>query len=573
MKVVSFLKPYRKPMIIAWLLMLIELTVELLSPILMAKIIDEGIIPKDSRVLLTWGIVLLILSLISFASGITNSFFAAGAGQHFGYDIRKELFRKIQNLSYSTINEFSTSSFITRLTNDVTQLQNIVFMSLRIAFRAPLLVLFGTVMAFIVNWRLALIFVLSIPVIVVILIFVMKKATQLFQTLQKRLDHVNRIMRENLQGIRLIKAFYQFTFERERFKKVNKNLQDSSLKAFRFIEFTGPSILFLMNICIVLVLWFGQKELLAGHTNAGDLVAIVNYGTRITMALGMLTWIIMAFSRAKASNDRINEVLSMEDEKDAPISTKVFINEGKIEFENTSFRYPNQTFDAIRNINFSVAPKQTVAIIGATGSGKTTIFQLIPRLFNATKGKVKIDGVDVLDIPSKELRMKIGYVPQESHLFTGTIRENILWGNREASMEEIVEAAKDAQIYDTILSFPNGFDTVIGQKGVNLSGGQKQRLSIARALVRKPKILLLDDSTSALDLETERKLLKSIEKYECTLLIITQKITTAKKADYIILLDEGKLVASGTHEELQKESELYQKILCSQDAKEVLTNA
>ncbi|WAA11024.1 ABC transporter ATP-binding protein [Fervidibacillus albus] len=568
----TYVKRYKTAMIIAWMFMSIELTVELVSPLIMAKVIDEGVLNSDIEKIITWGSILLVASVVSFASGIANSFFAAYAGQHFGYDVRRAAYGKIQQLPYVRLNEYSPSSFITRLTNDVTQVQQILFISLRIAFRAPLLILFGTIMALFVNVKLGMIFSIAIPVLIFFLFWAMKKAAHLFKRMQSRLDRVNKVIRENLAGIRLIKAFHQRKFEKNRFRQVNEDLQHSTVKALTFVELTGPVLLLFMNFAIIIVLCFGNRQMTIGQVNPGDLVAVVNYGTRITHALGILSWIIMAFSRAKASSERIQEVLQMDEEDDGRLNESVPIAFGSIEFRNVSFRYPNSQKDALSNISFSVKPGQRIAIFGATGSGKTSLFQLIPRLYEPYEGKISIDGIPIQQLPTASLRKQIGYVPQESYLFTGTVKENISWGKGDATLEEVIQAAKMAQIHDTILQFPDEYDTVIGQKGVNLSGGQKQRLAVARALIRKPKILLLDDSTSALDLQTENRLLKEIETIECTTFFITNKISTAKKADCILLLDGGRLIGKGSHEQLLENVPLYREIVRSQMGKEVLFN-
>lgn len=573
MNVLSLVKPYTKFMIIAWILMLIELSVELMAPVLMAKIIDDGVMNQNLNQIIFWGIVLIGISLVSFASGITNSFFSSYAAQAYGFDIRKFVFGKIQKLPFTSLNQYPTSTFITRLTNDVTQVQQTLFMSLRIAFRAPLLIVFGTMMALTIHVKLALIFVVAIPVLVVLLIFVMRTGFRYFQQVQRKLDRVNQVMRENLTGIKLVKTFFNRKFETNRFKTVNQDLMDSTMRALRFIEISAPALLFIMNIGIVLVLWFGQLEITTGGIQAGEIVAIVNYGTRITHALGMLTWIIMAFSRAKASADRLNEVLQMDEEIDVDSATeRKHELTGNIKFKQVDFRYFKNSSLALEDISFEVHAGQTVAIMGATGSGKTSLFQLIPRLFEPSSGEILLDDKNIKDLPAKVLREQIGFVPQESFLFTGTVKENISWGKREATEREIIQAALDAQIHDSIMSFPKQYETIVGQKGVNLSGGQKQRLSIARALVRKPKILLLDDSTSALDLKTEQKLLTAIRDYQSTMMVITQKISTAKNADLILLLDDGRLIAKGTHEELLNDSSLYRKIVQSQTREEAGIN-
>jgi ATP-binding cassette, subfamily B, multidrug efflux pump len=570
-KVLSYLKPYRIPIVIALLLMSTELFVDLLLPLIMAKIIDEGILKEDLSVVLTWGAVMAGMSLLAFIAGVTNSFYASHISQSYGYDVRKALFEKIQSFSFANFNLFSTSSLITRLTNDVTQIQNTVFMSLRIMLRAPLLVIGGVVMALIVNVKLALILVLTVPVLFLSLVWVMSKGWGLFRSVQERLDQVNRVMRENLMAMRLIRAFMRRDYEVDRFVDTNEELMQKTLSAFRFIETSMPILLFVMNASIIGVLWFGSIDVATGEAKVGEIVAIVNYALRITMALSIFTFIVMAFSRARASTNRLDEVLETTvDLVDLEeIDNKASIQEGKIQFQNVSFHYPDTDEPVLHDISFTVNPGETVAILGATGSGKTSLFQLIPRLYDVTKGKVLLDDKDITTMKMKDVRQKIGFVPQEALLFSGTVKENIAWGKEKATMDEIIQAAKNAQIYETIDKLPLKFEAVLGQKGVNLSGGQKQRLSIARALVRKPKILLLDDSTSALDLKTEAKLLQAIKTYTCTTLIITQKINTALEADKILLLEDGKIIAEGNHETLLTESPLYQKIFQSQFREEI----
>lgn len=572
LKVLAYLKPYRVPMAIAWVLMLIELVVELWHPLLMAKIIDEGIIQNDIRIVIKWGGIMVAMSLLGFIAGIINSFFSAHVSQGFGFDVRAALFKKVQSFSFNNLAHFQTSSLITRLTNDVTQIQNTVFMSLRIMLRAPLLVAGGAIMALFVNAKLAIILIFPIPILVLFLMWMMKKSGKLFRSVQKKLDSVNNVMQENLSGMRLIKAFLRRKHEEKRFNNVNKQLTDRTISALRTIELTAPILLFVMNISILGILWFGSRQVNAGGIMVGEVVAIVNYGFRLTSALSILSFIIMAFSRGKASAERISEVMGehvdLADEGGKSPFLRKGIVEGKVIFDHVSFSYPDTPKPVLTNISFTANPGDTVAIMGATGSGKSSIFQLIPRLYDVTKGHIFIDQIDVRKMKLENLRKEIGYVPQEAILFTGSVKENIGWGKENASLEEIIESAKDAQIHETIQKLPNKYETKIGQKGVNLSGGQKQRLSIARALIRKPKILFLDDSTSALDLTTEAKLLKAIKKYNCTTFIITQKVTTAMDADTILLLHDGKLLAEGDHESLLRTSDLYQQIYESQFPKE-----
>lgn len=566
MNVFSFIKPYRIPIAAALSLMLVELAVELWQPLLMAKIIDEGIVEKDLDTVLKWGGVMLGISLLAFASGITNSFIASYAGQGFGYDLRERLFSKVQSFSFTNFGNFPASSLITRITNDVTQLQNTLFMSLRIAMRAPLMVIGGIVLAMLVNVKLALAFAVIMPPLLIFLIWIMTKAAGLFKVVQKRLDKVNGVMRENLVGMRLIKAFDRGDYEGTRFETANNNLRDKTAFALRVTETTIPILLLFMNMSIIAVLWFGKIEVQNGSVSVGEVVAIVNYAARITNAFSMFSWIIMVFSRSRASAERVedilNEEIDLQDTNSSSVDHK--ITDGKFEFSNVSFKFPNTNIPILQNLSFTIDAGETVAVLGATGAGKTSMFQLIPRLYDVTGGEIRIDGQNIKELKLKNLREQIGYVPQEALLFTGSIKENLAWGKEDATEKEMIEAASNAQIHETIEKLPNKYETLLGQKGVNLSGGQKQRLSIARALIKKPKILLLDDSTSALDLKTEAKLLKAITKYKCTTVVITQKISTAIEADKILLLEDGNLTAAGSHDYLLKQSPLYQAIYASQ---------
>jgi ATP-binding cassette, subfamily B, multidrug efflux pump len=564
--VISFLKPYRWAMGIAWTLMLVELAVELLNPLFMAKIIDQGIMKEDLDVVLLWGGIMVGMSFLSFISGVTNSFFAAHTSQGFGFDVRESLYKKIQSFSFASFNKLPTSSLITRMTNDVRQLQNTIFMSLRIMLRAPLLVIGATIMALIVDVKLALVLVIVIPFLWMFLLWVLKRGWSLFEKVQKRLDRVNEVMKENLSGIRLIKAYTRGDYEEKRFHGANEDLKNKTVGALRFMEVIMPLLMLVMNLAILIVLWFGSIEVNTGGAEVGEVVAIVTYATRISSVFSIFSFIITSFSRARASADRVEEVLNTEvdlrDGDEADLGN--IVTRGEITFDRVSFRYPETRGRVLQDISFQVKAGETVSVLGATGSGKSTLFQLIPRLYDTTEGEIKIDGHSLRSLTLENLRKGIGYVPQEAVLFSGSVRENLLWGKEKASEEDIIQAAKDAQIHDTIEDLKDGYDTTLGQKGVNLSGGQKQRLSIARALIRRPKILLLDDSTSALDLKTEAKLLEAIKKYECTTIIITQKISTAMESDTILLLEDGVMIGNGSHETLLNESPLYQRIYQSQ---------
>jgi ATP-binding cassette, subfamily B, multidrug efflux pump len=566
-KIFSFLRPYKLHISIALFLMLVELMVELVQPMLMAKIIDEGIMNRDLKHVLLWGGMIFLISIIAFVSGIVNSFYAAHTSQSFGHEVRSQLFMKVQSFSFAQLSRFPASSLITRMTNDVTQIQNTVFMSLRIMLRAPLLVFGGVIMALTVNFKLALIFVVAIPFLVVFLVWAMKKAGALFKAVQGRLDKVNGVMRENLSGMRVIKAFFRGNHEEGRFSTSNEELMKKTMSALRLIEFAMPALMAVMNLSLVAVLWFGNIDVHNGSIKVGEVVAIIQYGTRVTAALGVVSMIVMVFSRAKASTERIVEIFNVEEddiENGDKTSSQVKKINGEIAFQSVSFRYPQEPAAVLEDISFKVKPGETVAIMGATGSGKTSLVQLILRLYDTDEGAILIDNEPIQRYDIEGLRRQIGFVPQEGFLFTGTIKENLAWGKEELSNEDMLEATKDAQIHETIMKLPEQYLTRIGQKGVNLSGGQKQRLSIARALVRKPKILILDDSTSALDLRTEAQLLTALKTYTCTTFIITQKVSTAKEADQILLLEDGVLIAKGSHQALIETSYLYQQIYRSQ---------
>ncbi|NAP01459.1 ATP-binding cassette domain-containing protein, partial [Halomonas sp. MG34] len=419
------------------------------------------------------------------------------------------------------------------------------FMILRIISKAPLIVIGGVTLAFIVDAKLSLVFLVTVPLLIGFILWILKIASGLFNKVQKSVDKVNRVMQENLAGMRLIKAFFRRKHEEERFTTANKELADRTRFTFRFVESSMPVLLFVMNLSLIFIIWFGNAQAIAGDTSVGNVVAIVNYALRVSMAISMFTFIIMAFSRMKASAERLSEVLNLEvDLKDSDtVNHGVHVSKGSVAFQDVSFAYPDTEETVVKQMTFEVAAGEKLAVIGSTGSGKTSLFQLIPRLYDPTGGTVLVDDKQLTDYSLDELRGSIGYVPQSPLLFTGSVKDNIAWGKDQATTEEIVQAAKDAQIHDTILDLDNQYETRVGQKGVNLSGGQKQRISIARALIRKPKILMLDDSTSALDLATESRLLDAIDTYQCTMLIITQKISTAMRADRILLMDEGKLLA------------------------------
>lgn len=564
--VFSYVKPYKWPMMLAIFLVLMELIIELLQPLLMGKIVDEGILQQGSGAIWQWGLLMLGLAVLTLIVGITNSYFSSHVAQSFSYDIRSALFTKIQSFSMATYLRYPTAGLITRLTSDVNQVQLLLFMSLRIMLKAPLLVIGSVVMAFIVNAKVAMYLVIAVPILLVFLWVMVNRGIRYFVGVQNRLDRVNRTLQETLQAIRLVKAYMRGQYEASRFHNVASHLQIDTTKALRNMEMIMPVLLFVMNISLLAVLWVGAEQVRANDMPVGDVVTIVNYAMRMTNSFSIFSFMIIAFARAKASADRIEEVLLEEEgiESTKGISDIDESQIGTIEFRNVTFCYPDTERIVLSDISFKLAAGEKLAIMGATGAGKSTLLQLIPRFYDVSAGEVIINGRNVQSWELATLREMIGFVPQQSLLFTGSIYKNVSWGKADAMLEEVQHVAAQAQIHESIESFPDGYETRVGQKGVNLSGGQKQRLSIARALIRKSTILILDDSTSALDIRTENRLWQALEEEATTMLVVTQKVRTAKGANRILLLEEGRVVGLGTHEELLLSNELYQKIALSQ---------
>ncbi len=568
-KVFSYLPTYKISVAVALSLMILELIVELMQPLLMAKIIDEGIVAEDMSVVIIWGGVLLGLSLVAFAAGIINSYFAANASQGVGHDIRRDLFQKVQAFSSRHFQTFTTPGLVTRMTNDVTQIQGVLFMLMRIALRAPLFIIGGIVMSFVVHPGLATILVLSVPILLLFLFWILTKGIVLFRKVQGKLDRMNTVLRENLSGIRLIKGFNRSEYEEERFQDVNKNLMNDNKKALWIMEVAMPVVMLGMNIVILIILWVGAIQLDTDMVKAGELVAIINYATKIMFTFSVFSFLIMHYSRGSASAARITAVLE-EDTKAIHATDQALKPEvkGGISFVDVSFQYDADQ-RVLQHISFSAKPGVMIGILGETGSGKTTLLNLIPRLLEETEGDIYLDGYRMKDLDVEHVRNQISVVPQEAHLFSGSLIENIRWGKEGATKKEVISAAKDAQIHEFIKGLPDGYDTVLGQKGITFSGGQKQRLSIARALVRKPKILILDDSTSALDAHTEERLLTMLRRQNCTVFLVAQKISSIQNADQILLLHEGEVIGTGDHRSLLKENPYYQSVYQSQMEEDV----
>lgn len=566
-KILTYLKPYRRTAILAPLLMFIEVIMDLLQPTLLSRIVDNGINAGNIDYIIKTGIIMISVAFIGGLGGFGCIISSTITSQNFATDLRSDLFKKIQSFSFSNLDKFKTGSLITRLTNDVTQVQNIVLMSLRIMVRAPLLFIGGIIMAMSINLKLTLILIISIPILIISVSLIIKKGFPLFTLVQEKIDRVNTVMRENLAGIRVVKAFVREEKEKARFHNANLELTETMINASKLISSTMPVMMLIMNLSIVAVLWFGGLQINAGAMKEGQLIAFINYLTQILFSLLMIAFILMMVSRAKISAERIIEVLETEvDIKDAETARDIEITRGEVIFENVSFQYTGAKGDAVlKNISFKAESGQTVAILGGTGSGKTTLVSLIPRLYDVSSGRILIDHQDIRNYKLNALRKGIGVVLQKSVLFSGTIRDNLKWGNKNVSDEKMIAACKAACAHDFIMSFPEQYDTLLGQGGVNLSGGQKQRLSIARALIKEPKILILDDSTSAVDMETESKIQKALKEMKrTTIFIIAQRISSVMNADKIIVLEDGEIVAEGRHEELLKTSPIYQDIYHSQ---------
>ncbi|WP_028551396.1 ABC transporter ATP-binding protein [Paenibacillus sp. UNC451MF] len=580
-KLFRFLKPYWKSALLAPLLMLVEVYMDLLQPKLMASIVNEGVLQKDLLHIQKTGALMIGFTLIGLIGGLGCTLFSSLASQNFGADVRNELFQKVQSFSFRNLDQFKAGSLVTRLTNDVVQMQNLVQMTLRILVRAPFLAIGSLIMAVTISYRLAAILAVVIPVLFLVLYLLIRFAFPLFSKVQSKLDSVNNVLQENLAGIRVVKAFVRSDYENKRFRTANNDYTEIAMKATRIVALNMPVMTLILNASIVAVLWYGGNLTWEGSLPVGDLIAFVNYVTQVLFSLLMVGMMLMFVSRAKASADRINEVMEVQSEitEDGHAVSRS-VRAGEVTFEHVSFAYNGEEsthMDSIseqrdlvlKDIHFTAEPGQTVAILGATGSGKSTLVNLIPRLYDTTKGNVLIDGIDIRQMSLDHLRNQVGMVLQQAILFTGTIRDNIRFGKPDASQEEVEEAAKAAQAHDFIMSMPEGYDTELGQRGVNLSGGQKQRISIARALLVRPAVLILDDSTSAVDLGTESRIQAAIKSLmrESTCFVIAQRISSVLDADKILVLDEGRIVAEGTHQELIQTSPEYQDIYNSQIGK------
>ena len=568
----KYVKPYKWYFILGPLCMIIEVVGEVVMPKFLASIINTGIADKSVGYVLMICAFMVVTALLMMAGGVGGAYFGAKAAVGFATDLRKDVYGKVQEFSFANIDKFSTGSLVTRLTNDITQIQNFINMLLRMCLRAPGMLIGALIMAILLSPSLSVIFAVAMPVILITLLFVISKGYPRFSKMQTKIDALNSNVQENLTNVRVVKSFVREDYERQKFGTSNHNLRKATTSAMTVMITMMPLMMLFMNLTTIAVLWFGGNQVIAGGMPVGDLTAFVTYITQILISLMMVVMMFMTSSRALASENRVVEVLDEEpDLNDFHAAHKdAEIQNGKIEFRNVDFKYYKTSQDKVlENISLTIEPGETVGIIGSTGCGKSTLVSLIPRLYDADSGEVLIDGIDVRDYDLKKLRQGIGMVLQKNVLFSGTLEENMRWGKEDATMEEIEENAGYAQADLFIKGFTDQYQTELGQGGVNLSGGQKQRVCIARALIKNPKIIILDDSTSAVDTATEAKIREafSTNLKHSTKIIIAQRITSVSGADKIVVLDEGKICGVGTHEELLASNEEYQEIYYSQNEK------
>ncbi len=565
-RLIPFAKKYKKAFILAFLCVVGETVFELVIPVLMANIIDIGVAQKDQHYIIMQGVLMAVCALIALVLGILYSRYAAVAGQGVGFEIRKTEFEKVQNFSFSNTDHFSTSSLITRLTSDVTIIQNAICNGFRPLVRAPFMFSLALFLSIKMNAKLALIFIVVAPILGIGLFFIVKTVGPLFRFMQSNVDEVNTVVQENLIAIRTVKAYVKSDYENEKFEKINQELRTHSEKAFRYSVLNMPLFQYMMYTTIVCILFFGSQMIFAGEMKVGQLTGFLSYVLQILNALMMISNVFLMLTRSLASCKRIVDVLDEVNNLHDSIDPIIEMNQGEIEFKNVSFKYKESAQEnVLSNINLHIEPGSTVGILGGTGSAKTSLVQLIDRLYDVSEGEILIDGHNVKDYSLEYLRDQVGMVLQKNTLFSGTVKENLLWGNKEASDEEIKWACKQACVDEFIENFPEGYDTYLEQGGVNVSGGQKQRLCIARALLKHPKILILDDSTSAVDTATEASIKEALASLKgTTKIIIAQRISSLQHANQIIILDNGKIHAIGNHEELLKNDEIYQEIYDSQ---------
>ena len=574
-KLSASIRQYKRQSLLAPLFVTFEVILEVLIPTIMAYLIDNGINKGDMNVIAKTGLILVVTCIISLICGILSGKFAAEASTGFAANLRKDMFYNVQNFSFENIDKFSTSSIVTRLTTDITNIQNAYQMVVRVAVRSPIMLVFSLVMSFMLNPKLALVFIIAIPILGIGLYIIMSKAHPIFKRLFNKYDDLNLVVQENLRGMRVVKSFVREDFEEKKFKGVSNEIYKNSVGAERLLMLNMPLMQFTMYLCMLLISWFGAKLILSDTMTTGELMSMFSYAGQILMSLMMFSMVFVMIIMSKASAERIAEILNEKSTMENKENPVLEVKDGSIDFENVSFSYSRHIREeekdvmsapVLSNINLHINSGETVGIIGGTGSSKSSLVQLIPRLFDVTGGSVKVGGIDVRDYDIETLRNQVSMVLQKNELFSGTIKDNLRWGNEKATDEDIERVCRLAQAHAFIMEFPDKYDTVIDQGGSNVSGGQKQRLCIARALLKKPKILILDDSTSAVDTKTDALIRKAFaeEIPDTTKIIIAQRISSVQDSDKIVILENGHINAVGTHEELLKNSDIYSELYKSQ---------
>ncbi|NLY45664.1 MAG: ABC transporter ATP-binding protein [Tissierella sp.] len=565
-KLLPHMKKYTAFAILCPILMILEVLADVAIPYLMSKIVDIGIANRDIDYVIKIGVIMVLASILGMVFGILSAYAGARAGFGFASEIRLETFKKVQSFSFANLDNFTVSSLITRLTNDCNTIGQVTMMSLRMAIRAPFMMIFALIMSFTINASLARVFMVSIPLTAAIIALVLTKARPLFMKLQTRVDRVNAIIKENLTAIGVVKSFNRQKHEEFRFKERNDSLRDTALKAISIIIFVMPVLNLIIYGTIIAVLWFGGQQVVLGTMGSGELISFVTYITQVMMSLMMISMFFMQLLRGIASKDRILEVWNTDSEIKEIEQPITEIKNGSISFDNVSFKYPGSKEYTLKNINFEVNSGEIIGIIGSTGSSKSTLVQLIPRLYDTTEGKVKVSGIDVKEYDIEGLRDHVAFVLQKNTLFSGTIRENMQWGNEGASDDLIINALKQAQAWEFVSKYEDGLDHIVEQGGSNFSGGQRQRLTIARALMKNPNIIVLDDSTSAVDMTTDARIQQAFRDLgDVTTIIIAQRISSIQHADRILVMHEGEIESSGSHETLLEISPIYREIYESQE--------
>ncbi len=565
-KLLPLMKKYIKYAILSPILMILEVLADIAIPYLMAKIVDVGIANQDIEYVVKMGLIMILAAVFGIVFGIISSHYGARAGYGFASEIRSQIYKKIQGFSFANLDKFTVSSLITRLTNDCNTIGQVTMMSLRMAVRAPFMMLFALIMAMNINASLAKVFLVSIPLLTIVLIVVLSKARPLFLKLQTRVDKVNAIIQENLTGIRVVKSFNRQSHEENRFKERNDSLMSNALKAISLVVLLMPVMNTVVYSTIIAVLWFGGEQVVAGTMGSGELISFITYITQIMMSLMMMSMFFMQLLRGTASVSRVVEVLETESEINEPIDPISEVPDGSISFNDVCFCYPGSKEKTLNNINFQINSGEVLGIIGSTGSSKSTLVQLIPRLYDVSEGNITVGGNDVKEYNTKTLRDNVAFVLQNNTLFSGTLRENMKWGNENATDEEIIKALKQSQAWEFVSKYDDGLEHRVEQGGENFSGGQKQRLTIARALIKSPKVIILDDSTSAVDMATDAKIQHTFkeELNEVTTIIIAQRISSIQHADRVLVMNEGKIESLGIHDELLINSPTYKEIYESQ---------